>query len=86
MPTYDYNCSKCGHEFEESYKISERHIPEEEPCPNCKKRGIKLALSTPALCSPSAMGKQKPRGDFLERMAQIKECHKYVRSRKGNFK
>ena len=32
MPTYDYQCEKCGHTFEESLKIAERDAPTEIPC------------------------------------------------------
>jgi putative FmdB family regulatory protein len=32
MPTYDYKCEKCGHEFEEMLPISRRNEPTETPC------------------------------------------------------
>ena len=32
MPTYDYECIKCGYSFEEDLKIADRKIPTEEPC------------------------------------------------------
>jgi len=32
MPTYDYECKKCGHVFEEDLKIADRNIPTETPC------------------------------------------------------
>ena len=32
MPTYDYECKKCGHTFEETLKISDRNAPTESPC------------------------------------------------------
>ena len=37
MPTYDYECTKCGLTFEESLKIADRKIPTEERCrfPTC---------------------------------------------------
>ena len=34
MPTYDYECSACGHRFEQFEKLSE---PGTKPCPKCKK-------------------------------------------------
>lgn len=34
MPTYDYECSACGHRFEEFEKLSE---PGTKPCPKCRK-------------------------------------------------
>ena len=33
MPTYDYLCSKCGHQFEEIQKMSD---PVLTKCPKCK--------------------------------------------------
>ena len=37
MPTYDYECIKCGYGFEEDLKIADRKIPTEERCrfPTC---------------------------------------------------
>ena len=37
MPTYDYECIKCGLTFEEDLKIADRKIPTEERCrfPTC---------------------------------------------------
>ena len=35
MPTYQYKCTKCDFEFEETYKIADRNIP----CENPKKYG-----------------------------------------------
>jgi putative FmdB family regulatory protein len=37
MPTYLYKCNKCGSEFEETHRISEREIPTESSCsfPTC---------------------------------------------------
>ena len=32
MPTYDYECIKCGYTFEESLKIADRDVPTELPC------------------------------------------------------
>lgn len=32
MPLYDFQCELCGEEFEEVYKIDERHLAK---CPAC---------------------------------------------------
>ena len=32
MPTYDYKCEKCGHTFEEDFKLADRNIPTKSPC------------------------------------------------------
>ena len=33
MPTYDYECSKCGHKFEKFQKMSDKPL---RSCPKCK--------------------------------------------------
>ena len=35
MPTYDYKCDKCGHEFERFQRISDAPL---KRCPKCKGR------------------------------------------------
>ena len=44
MPTYDYQCEKCGHEFERVQRITEDPI---KTCPECKARKVKRLLSAP---------------------------------------
>jgi putative FmdB family regulatory protein len=41
MPTYDYQCSQCGHEFEEFQSIT---APPLRKCPQCKKNSIKRLI------------------------------------------
>jgi putative FmdB family regulatory protein len=38
MPTYEYVCPKCGHEFEQFQQMSD---PPLRRCPQCKKLGVK---------------------------------------------
>ena len=42
MPTYEYKCEKCGHEFEREQRITEDPI---KTCPECKSRQAKRLLS-----------------------------------------
>ena len=42
MPTYDYQCQKCGFEFEREQRITADPI---KTCPNCKSRKAKRLLS-----------------------------------------
>jgi putative FmdB family regulatory protein len=42
MPTYEYLCTACGHEFEEVQKISD---PAVERCPKCKKKKAQRLIS-----------------------------------------
>lgn len=75
MPTYDYACSKCEHKFEKISKIDSRHEPEFEPCPSCGgEKCVSIALAAPSLVSPFRVdGLIKPKGDFRDRMKQIKQ-------------
>jgi putative FmdB family regulatory protein len=45
MPTYDYECSACGHQFEFFQGITEEPI---KVCPQCKKRKIRRLIGTGA--------------------------------------
>lgn len=35
MPTYEYECTSCGHRFEHFQAMSDKHL---EKCPKCKKK------------------------------------------------
>jgi len=37
MPAYEFNCKKCGHQFEVVVPISER---EKVKCPKCKSKEL----------------------------------------------
>lgn len=43
MPTYDYRCEACGHEFEEFQSITAPHL---KKCPACKKSKLKRLIGT----------------------------------------
>lgn len=75
MPTYDYTCSECNHTFERITRIDSRLDAEAEPCPSCGKTScVVLTLNAPSLVSPFRIeGLVKPKGDFKERMQQIKK-------------
>lgn len=38
MPTYDYSCAKCGHEWEVFQSMKDEPL---KTCPDCKKRSAK---------------------------------------------
>ena len=42
MPTYEYACTDCGHEFEEFQTITAKPI---RKCPKCAKRKVKRLIS-----------------------------------------
>ncbi len=41
MPTYDYVCQKCGHEFDQYQSIKDDPL---KKCPKCKKQGLKRKI------------------------------------------
>ena len=41
MPTYEYVCSKCDHEFEAFQSMNDEPL---KTCPACKKRSIKRKI------------------------------------------
>ncbi|MDX1577167.1 MAG: zinc ribbon domain-containing protein [Gemmatimonadota bacterium] len=43
MPTYEYRCRACGHEFERFQKISDSPV---RTCPSCKKRRVERLISS----------------------------------------
>jgi putative FmdB family regulatory protein len=45
MPTYDYECDACGHEFELFQSISE---PVRRKCPDCSKLKLRRLFGTGA--------------------------------------
>ncbi len=42
MPTYEYECGKCGHEFEREQRITDDPI---KSCPGCKSKKVKRLIS-----------------------------------------
>ncbi len=44
MPTYEYECARCGHEFERFQRISE---PPVKRCPKCR-GGVRRKIGTGA--------------------------------------
>ncbi len=45
MPTYDYECSACGHKFEEYQSIKAKPL---RKCPACAKNTVKRLIGTGA--------------------------------------
>ena len=43
MPTYEYQCGKCGYEFEQFQSIKARPL---RKCPVCKKNGLKRLIGS----------------------------------------
>lgn len=41
MPTYEYVCSKCGHEFEQFQSIKDEPL---KKCPKCRKNTVRRRI------------------------------------------
>ena len=63
MPTYEYQCAKCRHAWEDIYKIADRDLPCSAPCPQCGKRGVGRGISVPVMGADATAG---PGADFKE--------------------
>ncbi len=42
MPTYEYRCDKCGHEFEREQRITDDPV---KKCPGCRSARVKRLIS-----------------------------------------
>jgi putative FmdB family regulatory protein len=45
MPTYEYACPKCGHQFEQFQSMRDEPL---KKCPKCGKSGVKRLVGTGA--------------------------------------
>jgi len=45
MPTYEYECTDCSHQFEQFQSMSEKPI---RKCPKCKKNSVEKRVSAGA--------------------------------------
>ena len=76
MPYYDYQCTSCKHVFEASKKISERHVPTQEPCPECSERDVEQQFATPVIGDPWRFAGKRPDEGFRDRLREIKKHHR----------
>ncbi len=74
MPNYTYHCDGCHHEFVKRQKISERHVPCEEPCPECKQ--VKVTQRITAVNFSENPGVRDKRPDAWKEV--LKKADKYA--------
>ena len=83
MPTYNYKCEKCEHEFEEMFSISRRKEPTEVPCerqlhraaPICGGEVKQIIVSAPLFAYdniPSPGHPKKPPGWYSDKIKDMK--------------
>lgn len=74
MPTYEYQCKKCNHQFESFQWVDSRLKPTKEPCPSCSEISVKQGFFTaPSMKMDENMRIDKPHNangfqDVMERV------------------
>jgi len=88
MPTYDYECKKCGKVFEKDLKIVDRKIPTESSCVeqilhdgNPTGQGfetcdgeVRQLIIAPGFAYDN-IGAKKPDASFNDKLKEIKNAH-----------
>lgn len=80
MPLYEYKCSECEHIFDRILKMDDRDIPNQEPCPDCKKEGtVDRHITTAPLLAygPIDFRKKVPDG-FKDVLRDIKKTYGHL--------
>ena len=76
MPVYEFECSECGHEFEQFRTIAQYDMPCKEACLSCFKIGyVTRLISGAKICDPVSLGLIKPTKDFNDRLKWVKSQH-----------
>ena len=77
MPTYNYKCSECEHEFEMFLPIKDREVPVKSSCPECEKtKCVEQFLPVPpGAADPVRLGRTKPDKGFREVLQKIAQHH-----------
>jgi putative FmdB family regulatory protein len=77
MPTYDYKCNKCEHQWEDFYSMANMEQPITEPCPECKEEGhvIKCVTSPGGVVIDDNNRRQleNPKGPMKEILQRVKD-------------
>jgi len=78
MPYYNYECSECGHEFEQFRTIEQYDMPCKEACLSCFKIGhVVRTMSSPRLADSVKLemtkGLLKPPSHFNDRLREVKK-------------
>jgi putative FmdB family regulatory protein len=74
MPTYDYVCDACGHEFELFQSITE---PVKRKCPECSKPKLRRLIGTGAaiMFKGSGFYKTDYRSESYKKQAEADKSH-----------
>ena len=73
MPTYEYRCKSCEHEFNLMVSISKMDAPISEPCPSCNEFRVERLFPSiaPTLGDPVRLGIRRPDEGFKDVLRRI---------------
>jgi len=71
MPTYDYECTNCHHQFAGQHRIE----APKPPCPNCGAMVKKIILSAPATHGAMAQGRQSAMDSLKPQEDHTRHAH-----------
>lgn len=75
MPIFEFQCTKCQHQFEEILGQSGRLSPTYEPCPSCGFRAVVPMVSLTHVGDPVLMGRKKPPEALQRKLDAIKKTY-----------
>jgi putative FmdB family regulatory protein len=73
MPNYAYRCRECGETWEAMNSISNRKIPEANPCPKCNaQNSVEHYIDgAPSLGDPVRLGFTRPHSGMREVLQKV---------------
>jgi putative FmdB family regulatory protein len=76
MPTYAFECTSCGHTFDQILKIDDRKAPESNPCPECGETNkVESRIRSPRIVSDVGSLLSKTDNGWKETLSKIKETY-----------
>lgn len=73
MPTYEYRCEKCNHEFESVLPIGKMNQPIDSPCPSCGEiNSVRTRITSSRFAFRKEFGNDS---GFSDTIKEIKKKH-----------
>lgn len=77
MPTYEYHCAACDHQFEKNMRISVMDVPTQEPCPSCHEMQVERLFPSiaPSIGDAVRLGIRRPDEGFKDVLRKIHDAN-----------